>query len=425
MSLEKNITQDQLPISPTLGNHLKKGETLETKQEISTLEEFFSDAEKLIIVQQFLDEHPTIPHLKDNFLKYLQNNAEVKEEFTKLQLPADVELYKSTLQTYMGECIRNETIPSFQISPAEQAIRQQIQKEQQRQQEEQQRQQKELENQIEKKDTFEEFKSAQEREFAQHPGLQAAVTSSPEYQHNKQLLDNPATLSQLQARGISQEMVESYLLGQATFDLAQQQGITLSTEYTSAFKNFEQSLDLPEGIFSFKKIEISADVRTHTPDTLIQELSTDTRALFDPDTGSKALEKGYDKSRERHSAIYEMVERKLDDKELFQTYGTSADQTLYQEILTIYQTLSREKRPPTPEEKQKFDEIQKIREILLQKQHEYEETIKLAMGRSFISGQAIQHLKRLNSTTGNTFNFNPANAFDLQGDFLTTTVYNA
>jgi hypothetical protein len=79
-------------------------------------------------------------------------------------------------------------------------------------------------------------------------------------------------------------MVESYLLGQATFDLAQQQGIALSPKYTSAFKSFEQSLDLPEGIFSFQKIEISADIRTHTPNTLIKELSTDTRALFDPDT---------------------------------------------------------------------------------------------------------------------------------------------
>jgi hypothetical protein len=120
-----------------------------------------------------------------------------------------------------------------------------------------------------------------------------------------------------------------------------------------------------------------------------------------------------------------MVEKKLDNEELVQKYGAPAQQQKFQEVMSLLEELNKTQRSPTKEEQEQFKQWSEIKAQLLQKQHDYEETIKLAMGRSFISGQAIQHLKRLNSSTGNTFNFNPANAFDLQGDLLTTTVYNA
>jgi hypothetical protein len=222
-------------------------------------------------------------------------------------------------------------------------------------------------------------------------------------------------------------MVDDYLLGQATLNYAQEQGIALSPDYTSAFKNFEKSLDLPEGIFSFKKMDIELNIPTHTPQSFVAEISKDSTALFDPDTGSKSLSTGYEKSRDNHHAIYEMISTKLNDKDLFQQYGSDADQQLYEklypEIAKIYRTLNKENRTATADEQIIFNQLATKKQELLQKQKEYEEVVKLAMGRSFISGQAIQHLKRLNSATGNTFNFNMANAFEMQGNMLTTTVY--
>lgn len=82
-------------------------------------------------------------------------------------------------------------------------------------------------------------------------------------------------------------------------------------------------------------------------------------------------------------------------------------------------------RLATPEEQRFFQQRNPLKKQLLEKQSEFQEAAKLAMGRTLFSSQATQHCQWLNSAFGSEFVFNPANAFEMKNKTLTTTVKSA
>jgi hypothetical protein len=195
--------------------------------------------------------------------------------------------------------------------------------------------------------------------------------------------------------------------------------VQLSSDFSDKFKAFEDSLNLPDPRLT--SINVSANIPTHTPDSFLQE-EKNYDALFDPERGSKHLTKSYEASRQEYKGIYDMVNQELDNEQLFKQYGNETDQQAFEEITKLYEEIIREKRLATPSEQEQFKQWGELKKELLQRKVDREEKVKMAMGRSLISGQAMQHLKWLNSAYGQGFDFNPANAFEMQGKQLTTTV---
>jgi hypothetical protein len=133
----------------------------------------------------------------------------------------------------------------------------------------------------------EQFVKAQQRERDTNPELKPS-TASPEYQQNKKQLEDSGILQQLRQQGIADAWIEDYLLGKTTIDIAQRKGISLSIEYTENFKLFEQSLNLPDDILSFREMEKSLDIPTHTVSGFITENDA-SRRMFDDKMGIESV----------------------------------------------------------------------------------------------------------------------------------------
>ena len=258
----------------------------------------------------------------------------------------------------------------------------------------------------------------------EHPEL---IPKPEELQKAKTTLQNSDWRSNLQSNGLSEDVLNDYLSGYIYQANAKQQGVQVSSEFSSTFKDFQSSLNLPDRLLA--QIEIQADI----PTTSISSFTNNpeaVRMLFDPETGSQSLKSSYDKSREQKSEIYDEIDEEMDTQELVSQYGNGKEQALFQQISTLLATIqSRSSKQPTAAEQQQFNqrnqERQQVRQQLLRKKAECEKGVKEAMGRTLISGQAMQHCKRLNSVFGGDAVFNPANAFKMEGATLTTTVRSA
>jgi hypothetical protein len=109
---------------PLSSPEIKAEITKETSSPL-TLERIFPEAEGMALVQQILAAHPTIPHLKEKFLAYLQTNPQAREKIYAVKdSPTD---YQDRIMHYIEECIANETLPTFQPSSTEQKKQEQIQ----------------------------------------------------------------------------------------------------------------------------------------------------------------------------------------------------------------------------------------------------------------------------------------------------------
>ena len=136
-----------------------------------------------------------------------------------------------------------------------------------------------LEGQREKIEaTHKEFLPQLEQAKQEHPEL---IPKPEELQKAKTTLQNSDWRSNLQSNGLSEDVLNDYLSGYIYQANAKQQGVQVSSEFSSTFKDFQSSLNLPDRLLA--QIEIQADI----PITSISSFAKDpeaVRMLFDPET---------------------------------------------------------------------------------------------------------------------------------------------